>query len=263
MQSLSSIPVNAAGSSRPAFSPDGQWVAYTVVGENYLTHVRLYSFVSGHSSDLADRLIQTDNPTFGGDNLLYFTASIDAGPSRSPLDMSTDERPLRKAIYAAVLAADGHSPLAPKSGDEEPLGKSTTDHANDNGAGKGDERRNGKQKDNGAGTQGEGTARAGRPEAADGATPPPKRTRIDLTGLSQRFVPIPYCGTQLRPTPGCRRRGLCFISPASNRARSGSRPVPAVTPTQSCIATASRTAPRNCCSPPCSASAQVSTARKS
>jgi len=37
--------------------------------------------------------------------------------------MSTQERPLRKAIYAAVLAADGHSPLAPKSGDEELPGK--------------------------------------------------------------------------------------------------------------------------------------------
>ena len=52
-----------------------------------------------------DGFIQTDNPVFGGDNLLYFTASIDSGPSRSGLDMSTQERPLRKAIYAAVLAS--------------------------------------------------------------------------------------------------------------------------------------------------------------
>ncbi len=91
-------------------------------GENYFTQVKLHSFASGRSSELADHFIQTDNPVFGGNEYLYFTASIDAGPTRVWLDMSTQERPLRTAIYAAVLAADGHSPLPPKSGDEEPKG---------------------------------------------------------------------------------------------------------------------------------------------
>ena len=108
----------------PVFSPDGQWLAYTVVGENYFTRVRLFSFATERATDLVDRFIQTDNPVFGGDNLLYFTASIDSGPTRSGLDMSTQERPIRKAIYAAVLAADGHSPLPPRSDDEELPGKS-------------------------------------------------------------------------------------------------------------------------------------------
>ena len=101
------------------FSPDGQWLAYTVVGVNSFTHVRLHSFTTTQSVDLADPLVQTDCPAFGDNGLLYFTSSIDAGPSRESLDMSTQERPLRMAIYAAVLSADGHSPLPPKSGDEE------------------------------------------------------------------------------------------------------------------------------------------------
>ena len=104
------------------FSPDGQWLAYTVVAENYFTQVRLHSFASAKSFDLADSFVQTDTPVFGGSELLYFTASIDAGPTRVSLDMSTQERPLRMGIYAAVLSADGHSPLPPKSGDEEAKG---------------------------------------------------------------------------------------------------------------------------------------------
>jgi tricorn protease len=157
-----------------SFSPDGQWMAYTVIGANYFTKVRLHSFASGQSADLADNFIQTDDPVFGpkGD-LLYFTASIDAGPTRVSLDMSTQERPLRKAIYAAVLAADGKSPLAPKTGDEEPKGKPDGD------------------KDEGAKADHDEAAadkKDGKPSKAD---KPPKATRIDLAGLSDRFVPIP------------------------------------------------------------------------
>lgn len=155
----------------PAFSSDGQWLAYTVGTENYFTQVRLHSFASGRSTDLADRLVQTDNPVFGGSDYLYFTASIDAGPTRVRLDMSTQERPLRMAIYAAVLASDGHSPLPPKSGDEEPKA--------------------GKDKD---ADKAEKTDKAKSLEPGDKAVKsekPPKPTRIDLEGLSQRFVPVP------------------------------------------------------------------------
>jgi len=165
------------GAFDPVFSPDGQWIAYTIVGENYFTQIRLYSFATGRATDLADRFIQTDNPVFGGDNLLYFTASIDSGPSRSGLDMSTQERPLRKALYAAVLAADGRSPLQPRSGDEELPGR-----------GKGGPV---------PGGPGPGPAfasaadRAAQLRPTDQTPPALKPTRIDLEGLSQRFVPIP------------------------------------------------------------------------
>jgi tricorn protease len=165
------------GTFVPAFSPDGQWLAYTIVGENYFTQVRLFSFSTGRATDLADRFIQTDNPVFGGDNLLYFTASIDSGPSRSGLDMSTQERPLRKAIYAAVLAADGHSPMPPRSDDEELPGQGKDKAATQPGS-----------------DAAQRTARAARGSVDHEPPPTPaatKPTRIDLEGLSQRFVPIP------------------------------------------------------------------------
>jgi len=149
------------------FSPDGQWIAYTLVGENYFTRVRLHSFAGAKSFDLADSFVQTDTPVFGGNDLLYFTASIDAGPTRVSLDMSTQERPLRMALYAAVLSADGHSPLPPKSGDEEAKGSKNKDTDKSD--------KTGKQK---------------KTDEDDKTDKPVKPTRIDLTGLSQRFVPI-------------------------------------------------------------------------
>jgi tricorn protease len=163
-----------------SFSPDGQWIAYTVIGANYLTKVRLHGFASGQSADLADNHIQTDDPVFGPNgDVLYFTASIDAGPTRVSLDMSTQERPLRKAIYAAVLAADGKSPLAPKSGDEEPKGK---DGAADEAGADTREDEGGAKEKGGVEDKKDGkSSRAAKP----------KPTRIDLAGLSDRFVPIP------------------------------------------------------------------------
>jgi tricorn protease len=152
---------------KASFSPDSQWLAYTVVAANTFTQVRLHSFASGSNSDLTERFVQTDNPRFAAGGLLYFTASIDAGPSRVGLDMSTQERPLRAGIYAAVLGVDGHSPLQPKTGDEEL--KSSED------------------KD----ATGKSPAKGGKTDKADKAAPAEKPMRIDLAGLSDRFVPIP------------------------------------------------------------------------
>jgi tricorn protease len=155
---------------RVDFSPDSQWLAYTVIGENYFTQVRLHSFATSRNVDLADSFVQTDTPVFGSNDLLYFTASIDAGPTRVSLDMSTQERPLRMAIYAAVLSAAGQSPLPPKSGDEDAKGSSTPD----------------KEKD-----QSEAAAKPKKSPEDDKADKTVKPTRVDSTGLSQRFVPIP------------------------------------------------------------------------
>ena len=184
------------GAFLTTFSPDGQWIAYTVVGENYLTKIRLHNFATGQSADLADSFVQTDNPVFADGGLLFFTASIDAGPTRVSLDMSSQERPLRKAIYAAVLTADGKSPLAPKTGDEDLKGGK----AKDADKSKGDKNEKGakgekgdKNEDGDNGEDGAKTAAAGRTNksAMTRAEKPIKPTRIDLAGLSDRFVPIP------------------------------------------------------------------------
>jgi tricorn protease len=165
---------------RVSFSPDSQWLAYTVIGENYFTQVRLHSFAAAKNVDLTDSFVQTDTPIFGSNDLLYFTASIDAGPTRVSLDMSTQERPLRMAIYAAVLSADGHSPLPPKSGDEDAKAGKASDKEKDKD--KEDKGQDAAKSDSDAKNKKSGD------DKADNAVKP---TRVDVAGLAQRLVPIP------------------------------------------------------------------------
>ena len=59
------------------------------------------------------------SPTFDATGkYLYFLASTDFGPNTGWLEMSSLDRPVRRAIYLAVLRASEPSPLLPEAGDE-------------------------------------------------------------------------------------------------------------------------------------------------
>ncbi len=163
-----------------AFSPDSRWLAYTVQGENHFTRIRLHDFQTGKNVDLTDGLSDADSPVFAPGGYLYFTASINSGPSQVGLDLSTQERSLRRGLYVAVLAADGRSPLLPKAGDED---ASHADADDDKGGCK---------------------ASADKPEKADAKTTakteatsdakggkPRQSVRIDFEGLQSRIAGFP------------------------------------------------------------------------
>ena len=87
-------------------------------------------------------------------------ASTNYGPSTGWLEMSSIDRPVRRAIYLAVLSATEPSPLLPETGDEPP--KPPTP-----------------------------------PEGATPAAPPPQpaapravNVRIDFDGISQRILAV-------------------------------------------------------------------------
>lgn len=108
-----------------SFSADSRYLAYTVSNENYFSQIKLFDFTNNKNVQLTDGLSHADDPAFS-DNYLYFTASVNTGPSQVGLDLSTQERPIRKAIYVAILAANGKSPLLVNSGDE-PKADTNTD----------------------------------------------------------------------------------------------------------------------------------------
>jgi tricorn protease len=172
------------GAFLTSLSPDSRWIAYTVIGGNYLTRVKLHNFTTGQTIDLADNFVQTDDPVFADSDLLYFTASIDAGPSRVTLDMSTQERPLRKAIFAAVLSVNGKSPMAPKTGDEDAKGADKAADKTDKDADKKSDKDTDGDTDKSDGDKSKKGVKAAKDK-------PPKPTRIDVAGLADRFVPIP------------------------------------------------------------------------
>ncbi|MDP5103815.1 MAG: PDZ domain-containing protein [Erythrobacter sp.] len=144
-------------------SPAGNWLAYTTRGANENATLSLYDFAARRSYPVTSGFADIGAPQFSKDGkLLYFTASTNAGSFYSGLDMTTQDRPYRAGIYAAVLEADGKSPLAPILANEEAEKPEAKDKAKD---GKGDSAKDAKEKD-----------------------PAPK---VDPTGLERRIIALP------------------------------------------------------------------------
>ncbi len=166
-----------------AISQDSRWLAYSVIIDNYLSQIRIHEFATGKNTPVTDGLSNADNPVFAGSDYLYFTASINAGPAAVGLDLSSQERPVRDGLYALVLAADGKSPLAPRTGDEEekkdPPKEGATDPAKAD-ASKSDAAKEAPKAD------------PAKPDAAKPAAPKgPKPVKIDFAGLQDRVVALP------------------------------------------------------------------------
>ncbi len=116
-------------------SPQGRWVAFTTTQANYNAALHLYDLQQRRLHEVTGEWADIASPTFSKDGeLLFFTASTNAGPTRMGLDMSTQQQPYRAGIYAAILAANGKDPLAPFQSNEEP-----SDEDNGDDEGKGDD----------------------------------------------------------------------------------------------------------------------------
>jgi len=95
-----------------AVSPDSRWVAYTKVERNFLRRLYLYDLQEGRRIPVTDGMSSVATPVFGREGrYLYFTASTNIGPANAWLDMSNRDRPVRRGIYAAVLARGTPTPV--------------------------------------------------------------------------------------------------------------------------------------------------------
>src|SRR5438034_5227617 len=101
------------------WSPDSKWVAYSKNLSSHLRAIFIYSLAEKKSHQLSDGMADSISPAFdAGGKYLYFLASTNYGPSSGWLEMSSIDRPVRRAIYLAVLSATEPSPLLPETGDE-------------------------------------------------------------------------------------------------------------------------------------------------
>lgn len=106
-----------------ALSPNGDWLAYTDMQENYFRDLILYNFETGMNHTISNGMADVASPAFSPDGkYLYFAASTNTGPRQFTLDMNSQERPYRAGIYALVLQEDGKSPFTILTGDEETSG---------------------------------------------------------------------------------------------------------------------------------------------
>jgi len=101
------------------WSPDSKWIAYSKVLDSHMRAVFIYSLTDGKAFQLTDGLSDAISPAFdAGGKYLYFLASTDYGPRSGWLEMSSLDRPVRRAIYITVLSSTEPSPLLPETGDE-------------------------------------------------------------------------------------------------------------------------------------------------
>jgi tricorn protease len=96
-------------------------VAYSKNLPSRLRAIFIYSLADSKSHQITDGLADSISPAFdAGGKYLYFMASTNFGPSTGWLEMSSIDRPVRRAMYLAVLGASEPSPLLPETGDEPP-----------------------------------------------------------------------------------------------------------------------------------------------
>lgn len=149
-----------------AFSPDGGWLAYTLEQPNFYRRLMLHEVGSNDHTAVANPYADVASPAFSRDGKhLFFAASTNSGPLQVGLNMTSQERPYRAGLYALVLAADGKSPLHPRTGDEN------GDDENGNGD-------NGKKDDS-------------EKDEKDEKDEKPPETKVDLDGIDSRIVALP------------------------------------------------------------------------
>ena len=104
----------------PVWSPDGKYIAYTKRQLNQLRAVFIHDVEAGRSHRVTDGMTDSTFAAWSRDGKhLFFAASTNYGLNTGWLDMSSYERPVKRALYCVVLAKDAPSPLAPESDEEK------------------------------------------------------------------------------------------------------------------------------------------------
>lgn len=108
------------GSIHGEWSPDSQWIVYTVHTKAYFQQVYVYNIETGQSTPITDGLSEVSEPVFDASGkYLYFFVSTDAGPVKHWFAQSSRDMESRQAIYLATLQKETLNPLAKESDEEK------------------------------------------------------------------------------------------------------------------------------------------------
>jgi len=155
------------------WSPDSRWLAYTKQLANYMRAVFVYSIEEKSVTQFTDGMSDALYPAFDkSGKYLYFTASTNLGLTTGWLDMTSEDHPVTRSAYVAVLRKDLPSPLAPESDDEKPAAKKDEKEGTGGEAAKEQSEKNG-EKDK------------------DKEKKEPVKVTIDFDNLSQRILALP------------------------------------------------------------------------
>ena len=201
-----SVSKGTLGQFRPAgaWSPDSKWIAFeTLDAETSYGGVSLYEVESSVTTPLTDGFGAAASPAFSRDGkYLFFQASVNEGPRRFGLDLSSSAaRDGSSNLYVVVLEKDGEHPLGPRSDEAVDEKKPTPrKRGKDDDAKKADDKADDKddkkddKKDDGEKQDEDGEAKkddAKKEEAKKDESGGAKKPAIDLEGLSQRILALP------------------------------------------------------------------------
>jgi tricorn protease len=103
-----------------SWSPDSQWLAYTLNTPAYVQTVYVYSLAEGKSHPITDGLSEVSEPVFDkSGKYIYFFASTNAGPVKNWFSLANADSLVTSSIYIAVLRASDPSPLVKESDEEK------------------------------------------------------------------------------------------------------------------------------------------------
>ncbi len=106
-------------SMNPVWSPDSRWIAYARRIDSHMRAIFVHDTESGETHQLTDGMADAITPAWDASGkYLYFLASTDYGLNTGWLDMTSYDRPVTRALYVTLLAADTPSPFLPKSDEE-------------------------------------------------------------------------------------------------------------------------------------------------
>ena len=117
-----------------AFSPDGDWIAYSKSSPNYQSALWVYQLTSGRRFQLTDATFSDNNPVFSRDGkFLFFTSNRDFNLAFSSFEFDYLYNNATR-IYALPLQDDGTT-LTPYKEDREPYGNGKDDTAKEGSKG--------------------------------------------------------------------------------------------------------------------------------
>jgi len=97
------------------WSPDSQWIAYTLPGLRQLETIQLYSLADGRTIPATDHWFASHDPAFSADGKLLFFVSNRAFAPRGSQTEANSAYVDMASLFFVTLAKDTASPLAPKS----------------------------------------------------------------------------------------------------------------------------------------------------
>jgi len=169
-----------------SWSPDSRWITYAKTLPNQLNAIFIYSLASGKTVQVTDGMSDCRDPRFDkSGKYLYFMASTNTGLTASGADMSSEERPVTRSIYVAVLRQDLPSPIPPESDDEK--GSEKTAAGTEPSKASADQKST-EQKT--AETSGQKPEAKSEEKPAEKPKEPPK-VEINFEGILQRILSLP------------------------------------------------------------------------